>query len=185
MGFDDHNHRGVPWPSVQPPATVRKFEENVLMETTKLTGFMETDPEERWQQQYRDLELMQHTLVFFAEELVFLRNLIDRHLMWLMEEEGLTNLQSVTNRIASAATGCEGLRHTVSGLISRTGSLIENPFAQDEHRLRQDFIRLKDNLSEYTDNLRSVKKEVFKAMEEAIRTEKARRLLSQSGSEKS
>lgn len=154
------------------------------METTKLTGFRETDPEERWQQQYRDLEIMQHTLVFYAEELLFLRNLIDRHLMWLMEEEGLTNLNSITNRITSSATGCESLQHTVSGLISRTGSLIENPFAQDEHRLRQDFIRLKDQLNGYTEILRSVKKEVFKAMEEAIRTEKARRLLQSPGLKK-
>jgi len=150
------------------------------METTKLTGFRESDPEERWQQQYRDLETIQHTLAFYAEELVFLRTLIDRHLMWLMEQDSLAHLQSLTQRIGGSATGCESLQHEAAGLISKTGALIENPFAQDEHQLRMAFSQLRNNLDAYSERLRTIKKEVFKSMEEALRTEKARRLLPQS-----
>lgn len=147
------------------------------METTRLTGFREADPEERWQQQYRELEAIQHTLTFYAEELVFLRNLIDRHLMWLMEEGSLSHLQSLTARITASDTTCRSLQHSVSGLIGKTGSLIENPFAQDEHQLRVAFAQSRESLESYTNELRTIKKDVFKAMEEALRTEKARRIL--------
>lgn len=147
------------------------------METTKLTGFREADPEERWQQQYRDLESIQHTLTFYAEELVFLRKLIDRHLMWLMEEDSLSHLQSLTARITTSDTDCKSLQHSVSGLIGKTGSLIENPFAQDEHQLRLAFAQTRESMETYTSGLRAIKKDVFKAMEEALRTEKARRIL--------
>ena len=147
------------------------------METTKLTGFREADPEERWQQQYRELEAIQHTLTFYAEELIFLRNLIDRHLMWLMEEDSLTHLQSLTARITGSSAACTEIQNTVSGLIGKTGALIENPFAQDEHQLRMAFAQVKQSLETYTAGLRMVKKDVFHAMEEALRTEKARRIL--------
>lgn len=151
------------------------------METTRLTGFREADPEERWQQQYRELEAIQHTLTFYAEELVFLRNLIDRHLMWLMEEGSLSHLQSLTARITASDSTCRSLLHSVSGLIGKTGSLIENPFAQDEHQLRVAFAQTRESLESYTNELRTIKKDVFKAMEEALRTEKARRILPAAG----
>lgn len=147
------------------------------METTRLTGFREADPEERWQQQYRDLESIQHTLTFYAEELVFLHNLIDRHLMWLMEEDSLTRLQSLTDRISRSDAACKDLQHSASGLISKTGALIENPFAQDEHQIRLAFTQAGESLENYTTSLRALKKDVFRAMEDALRTEKARRLL--------
>jgi len=147
------------------------------METTRLTGFREADPEERWQQQYRDLEAIQQTLTFYAEELVFLRTLIDRHLMWLMEEDSLTHLQSLTARITGSAAACTELQHTASGLIGKTGALIENPFAQDEHQLRMAFAQIRQSLETYTEGLRLIKKDVYQVMEAALRTEKARRML--------
>ncbi|MBM3177977.1 MAG: hypothetical protein FJZ78_08215 [Bacteroidetes bacterium] len=130
-----------------------------------------------WQNLFRDTERRTSELQFYSDEITFLKNLLDRYPLWLMEEESLATLQVVSASLKKTEESCKTLIFSNNSTRDRLGLLIENPFAQDEYKIKSDFRSDGDKLESLTVDMKSVKTEIFKLVEQCFRTEKARKLI--------
>lgn len=130
-----------------------------------------------WESMFREAEKIKSEMKFFELEMGFLHRLLDRYLLWLIEEESLSGLQILNSKIKAADQKCADFILKAESLMTRLGLLIENPFAQDEHRIKESFTHLKDEALSFEAELKRLKSEVFDHVAHTLRSEKARRLL--------
>ena len=130
-----------------------------------------------WQHLYKDAVHNRSDLMFYDLELRFLRNLLGRYLLWLMEDSGLPKIQPAVEKLQHMENQTKVLQTANESLINRVGLLVENPFAQDESRIREDFRKEMEGIQELVTGFRETKNEIFNLVEQTLRTEKARRML--------
>ena len=145
------------------------------MSTNKTLAVEETAA--TWQNFFRETERRSSELQFYSDEITFLKNLLDRYLLWLMEEESLSTIQVVSASLKKTEEACKTLIHSNNSTRDRLGLLMENPFAQDEYKIKSDFRSDGDKLESLALDMKSVKTEIFKLVEQCFRTEKARKLI--------
>lgn len=145
------------------------------MTTNKILATEDTAAD--WQNFFRETERRASELQFYSDEISFLKNLLDRYLLWLMEEESLATLQVVSSSLKKTEETCKALVKANLSTKERLGLLMENPFSQDEYKIKSDFKADGEGLELLSLNMKSVKTEIFRLVEQCFRTEKARKLI--------
>ncbi|HEY0653016.1 MAG TPA: hypothetical protein VGD65_07805 [Chryseosolibacter sp.] len=129
------------------------------------------------QQMYIVSERWQSDLVFFYDELNFLRKLIDKYFMWLIDDD---NIES-TRKLASELAKLEKRRYTILQRLDQhrrhLANLVENPFSHSSQECRDEYSELEVLFAGLAKEFRQVKKDVFALTEHVIESEKAKRLL--------
>lgn len=122
-------------------------------------------------------EHWQSDLKFFQDELRFLRTLINKYFVWLIEEENINK----TRALARKLTILDDQRNTYDLMVSKhlhhLHGLIENPFVYDAHTIKQEHEKIEQALSRFVKDFRDVKREAFSVTEHVIESEKAQHLL--------
>ena len=145
------------------------------METNKTLATEDTVAS--WQNLFRDTERRDSELEFYTDEIHFLKNLLDRYLLWLMEEESLAAIQVISSSLKKTEQDCKNIMQANISNRTRLGLLMENPFSQDEHKIKSDFRLDGEKIESLALDMKSVKTEIFKLVEQCFRTEKARKLI--------
>lgn len=130
-----------------------------------------------WQRMYREAEYLKSEMKFFSQEMAFLHSLLDRYLLWLIEEESLSGLQLLNSKVKSTDQKCQEFISKSESLMNRLGLIIENPFAQDEHLVQESFKHVMEEAGPFHAEVKRIKNEVFDHVAHTLRSEKARRLL--------
>ena len=130
-----------------------------------------------WEKMYRDVEYLKSEMKFFSQEMAFLHSLLDRYLLWLIEQESLSGLQMLNAKVKSTDQKCSDFMSKADSLMNRLGLLIENPFTQDEHKIKDSFSHIMEETKSFLEDVKRIKSEVFDHVAHTLRTEKARRLL--------
>lgn len=133
-----------------------------------------------WENMFHHAEKIKSNMKFYSTEMSFLHHLLDRYLLWLIEEESLAGVQLLNSKVKAAEQKCTDFITKSESLMTRIGLLIENPFAQDEHRIQESFRHTKEESEAFESELKRLKAEVFDHVANTLRTEKARRLLNPS-----
>lgn len=131
-----------------------------------------------WQHLYREAEGFQSELAFYEGEIRFLRSLLSRHLHWLLEEDQFPKIQSALERLQTVEKDSRDLRNNNQSVINRLGFLLENPFTQNESAVLENFRQTKNELNALIVEYRDAKDTIYTMVEQVMRTEKARRMLS-------
>lgn len=116
-------------------------------------------------------------LQFFNEEITFLRNVIDKYFLTLIEEKNMASTRSVASDLSSIGKESADLHTRVAGHLKHLAHLIENPFPYNAQEYQDEHERLEDAMTAMMKRFRVVKKEVFRLSEYAIDSEKSKHLL--------
>lgn len=130
-----------------------------------------------WEKMFREAESLKTNMKFYSSEMAFLRSLMDRYMLWLVEEESLSGLKLLSSKIKNTDDQCNNFVSQSESLMNRLGLLIENPFSQDEHKISESFKRTLDEAIAFESEIKRLKSEIFDHVAHTLRTEKARRLL--------
>lgn len=130
-----------------------------------------------WEKMFRQAEVLKSNMKFYSTEMTFLHHLLDRYLLWLIEEESLAGLQLLNSKVKAADQKCSDFITKAESLMNRLGLLIDNPFAQDEHRIQESFRHTEAEATAFETELKRLKNEVFDHVAHTLRSEKARKLL--------
>jgi hypothetical protein len=141
--------------------------------SSKLTGM----DEETWISLSVLSEHWQSDLAFFKDELRFLRSLINKYFIWLMEEENIEKTRLLAKGITEMETQRNSFDQQVATHLQHLQRLIENPFAYDAHAIKQEHEKLENNISQFVKDFRVLKRETFDLTELVIESEKAQHLL--------
>ncbi|WP_339812215.1 hypothetical protein [uncultured Imperialibacter sp.] len=131
-----------------------------------------------WSEQYVMAERWQSDLKFDKDELRFLKKLIDKYFLWLIDEKHLESTQQVASRLSHFERNTLATETKVTKHMHHLVAFIENPSLPDASACENEHNTVKKALADLQMELRAVKKEVFQIAEQAIDSSKAQRLLS-------
>lgn len=134
-------------------------------------------PGDIWSLLYPVVEHWRSDFKFFEDELNFFRLLIDKHLSLLIDAKNIEHTRTMVGDV----TNLEEERVRLSTLLADhahgMASLAENPFIQNAKGCKNDHVKLESEVAEFAKKFRAVKGEVFKITEQAIHSDKARRMI--------
>ncbi|MEQ8687056.1 MAG: hypothetical protein RIE86_17275 [Imperialibacter sp.] len=131
-----------------------------------------------WSEQYVMAERWQSDLKFDKDELRFLKKLIDKYFLWLIDEKHLETTQKVANRLSHFEKNTLATEAKVARHMHHLAALIENPSLPNASTCENEHNTLKKALADLQMELRAVKKEIFQLAEHVMDSNKAQRLLS-------
>lgn len=130
-----------------------------------------------WEKMHNRAESLKSDMEFYSAEMAFLRSLLDRYLLWLIEEESLAGLQLMNSKIKTCDEKCRSFTVKAESLMTRLGLLIENPFTQDEHRIMESYKHTFEESDSFEKEIKRLKHEVFEHVAHTMRTSKAQKLI--------
>lgn len=116
-------------------------------------------------------------LDFFTDELNFVRKLLDKYLLALIDEKHIGSTQRLVNNLTQFEKKRIALEKEVNAHLRQLTDLVQNPFAQDSQMSVKLHSKLEGSMVDFAKNFRSLKKEVFRLSEEAMESNKAKHLL--------
>lgn len=128
-----------------------------------------------WQQLYVITENWQSDILFFEDEIVFFRSLMSRYVLQLLEDIDKTQL--VTGGLKELEEHRQLLIRKVKRHLRHLSDHFSSPFVLadpaylDEHRL------LEAEIVEFVKKFRNTKRLVFKHMDQILKTEKGKHLI--------
>ncbi|RMG19469.1 MAG: hypothetical protein D6730_21500 [Bacteroidetes bacterium] len=114
---------------------------------------------------------------FWKEEAVFLKKLIDKHFVHLLEDEGLAEAGRLSVEIKRLMEGeLDELRSQVLDHEKKLARLVRHASEEEEKAFRTEHGRLSYRMREMAARMMVLKREVFKAMEEVLEEERVKAL---------
>lgn len=114
---------------------------------------------------------------FFHDEMNFMRTLIDKYLLSVIDEKHIDGTRNLARDFTQFDKKRDELESEVTSHLTRLADLIQNPFAHDCQVLRDAHGELEVSMADFVKKFRSLKKEVFALAEHAMESEKAKHLL--------
>ncbi len=124
-----------------------------------------------WRKLYALTNYWNSELLFYKDDLQFLKDLIDTYGIWLCNDELIIELTTVENRLIKTKKICIALLIMVNKHKSQLADLIYNPFKYDSFRFRKEHEILEDKLSDFLKDFREDKKEVFNLTKQILKSE--------------
>ena len=139
-------------------------------------------PEREWGALFILAEHWQTDLKFYADESQFLRSLIDKYFMWLIDEKYIEETRKMASKLMKLSGRRSLVEQNVAEHLKHLGNLIQNPFPYDAQAYRDEHARLESSLADFLKEFRIIKKEIFLLTEQVIESEKVKHLLGSSSS---
>lgn len=136
-------------------------------------------PEKQWEALFVLAEHWQADLKFYADESRFLRSLIDKYFMWLIDEKYIDETKKMALKLMKLEEQRLLVEQSVAYHLKHLGSLIQNPFPYDAQTIADEHAKLERSLAGFLKDFRLLKKEVFLLTEQVIESEKVKHLLGQ------
>jgi len=114
---------------------------------------------------------------FFRDELRFLKNLVDKYFIWLINDDNIRETQSVVNDLSAAGKELQKVSIGIEEHLHQLEKLMENSFPHDEQVFRDEHAELEDAMADITQVFRLLKMQVFELTERIMQEEKIRQLL--------
>lgn len=130
-----------------------------------------------WEELYVLTKHWQSDLDFYRDEIRFLSDLMGKYFMWLVADDNIKHVNSLTKQLSDLGRNKEEIARQVKQHLKHLEALMENAFSQDEQKFRKEHEDLEDRLTGFIWNYKVLKKEIFKTTEKVIEEEKLNRLL--------
>ncbi len=116
-------------------------------------------------------------LKYYNDEIRFLRNVMDKYFLALIEKKNIADTRSAASKLSSLEKESGSLERKVSEHLKHLSNLIGNPFPYNAQEYKDEHQRLEDAMTALMKKFRTVKQEVFRVSEYAIGSEKSKHLL--------
>lgn len=130
-----------------------------------------------WQQLHSLSEQWLSELAFYHDELLFLKDVINKYFIWLVADEKMELLTSLSKRLIKMEQINGQLLNSVKKNMGQLTELMANTFSHDEQIFRHEHSGLEDDIANFIGNFASLKKEIFAVTKRVIETERLKRLL--------
>ncbi|SIS53249.1 hypothetical protein SAMN05421766_102594 [Zobellia uliginosa] len=125
-----------------------------------------------WQELYVLTEHWKSDLLFYRDDLKFLRHLEDKYFLWIKAEADLENIRRVGESILKDTRDCDQLLERVDTHLSHLSNIIGNPESQDEKAFREEHAELEEDMAEFVKNVRENRRRLFKVVEYDVEMDK-------------
>lgn len=138
-----------------------------------------TDPvENEWRKLFAITGHWQSDLKFFADELDFLRSLIDKHFSKLIREEHIDSTKATVSRLGKLENRRFNFEQKIDRHYHHLANLIEDAFPHDALTYREEHAKLEAAMADFVKDFRETKKEVFMLAKQVMDGERTSHLLS-------
>ena len=134
--------------------------------------------ENAWQQFFVLAEHWQSDLKFFADELQFLKSIIDKYFIWLTDEKNLADTQRLTATLINLEKSRVHIEQKVESHLKNLVTLIKDGILQDAQNCKDEHGELQIGLTALVKDFRQIKKEIFELTKRVMESEKNHHLLS-------
>ena len=128
--------------------------------------------ENRWISFYAISRHWKSDLIFFEDELNFLRLLIDKHLSVLSSNTTTNPVHRLVLQVSELEKEQYSLLKKIEIHILRIEALVENSFAHNAQEYKDDHQKLETEFAAFVKKYRTVKDQVFRMTESVIRSKK-------------
>lgn len=164
-------------PTGKAPSARKRIIKKTL--SKKIEELRSNPPEKEWVGLFILAEHWQSDLKFYAHESQFLRSLIDKYFMWLIDEKYINSTKKLAARLMKIEKRRSQMENSVAEHLKHLANLIQNPFPYDAQTFRDEHSGLEILLTAYLKDFRIIKKEIFLLTEQVIESEKVKHLLRQ------
>jgi len=147
------------------------------MSTYKNPSAPQTSENRNWQELYILAKHWKSDLEFYKEDLRFLKNLIEKYLIWITKKENLELVSSLRKKEHELIVQCTSLLNDVSGHLHKASDLATANDASKEAVFRKDHLELETALADFVKTFRTNRMEVFKVTEYIMDSEELQNIL--------
>ena len=133
--------------------------------------------EKAWSALYILAEHWQSDLKFFGDELRFLKELIGKYFISLIEVDHIDHTKQLVDELLDLEKKRKRLEKDIGEHLHQLTKLVESQFLQDTQGYKERHGKLEAGMSEFLKDFRKVKKELFHVTEQIMKSEKAKHLL--------
>ena len=137
---------------------------------------MDTE-EKAWSALYIMAENWQSELKFFGDELRFLKELIGKYFISLIDAEHIDHTKQLVDDLLDLEKKRKRLDKDIGKHLHQLTNLVESQFLQDTQGYKERHGKLEIEISEFLLDFRKVKKELYQVTEQIMKSEKAKHLL--------
>ncbi|MFX0558604.1 hypothetical protein ACOCEA_17515 [Maribacter sp. CXY002] len=124
-----------------------------------------------WQDLYKLTEQWKSDLLFYKDDLTFLKHLIDNYFIWILKKENIDIVKELDLGLIEMEGQAEDLLVRINTHLHHIAELLDNPFAYDSHTFRTEHELLEDDISYFAMEFKRQRKEVLKITDYLIDTE--------------
>lgn len=127
--------------------------------------------EAHWQDLFRLTEKWKSDVLFYIDDLKFLKHLIDNYFIWILKKENIDMVKELELGLIEKKEQSDSLLARINTHLHHIAELIDNPYAYDSHKFRTEHELLEDDISYYITEFKRLRKEVLKITDYLIDTE--------------
>lgn len=130
-----------------------------------------------WSELYHLAKHWQSDMEFYRDELQFLRGLIDKYFIWLINDENIALIQAISGKLIKSGKQQEEISDKIQKHIQQLQELVDGALSDSTNQFRKAHAELEDDFTDFVKSFREVKRQVFATTEHVIAEEKLQRLL--------
>ena len=134
-----------------------------------------------WEQLYILTEHWHSDVLFYLDELRFLKKLVNKYFIWITQDENRTKASAIAIDINKAHQEAIWLKDSIEKHLKHISELVKHRLARDDGEFREEHILLEDHMVDYTKLFRKLKGEVFAVTEYIMETEELPERFMESG----
>lgn len=124
------------------------------------------------QELYILTEHWQSELLFYKDDLKFLRHLEDKYFSWTTAQVNLENIRRVGESILKDTRDCDDLLQSVKKHLSYLAQIIDNDENQDLKMFRSEHKELEEDIVQFIANTKNNRRQLFKVIEFDVTADK-------------
>lgn len=132
---------------------------------------------EKWQGLYALTEHWKSDLLFYRDDLKFLRHLVDNYFIWIKDQENLEGIRKVGEAILKNTRQCQYLLDMINKYLSYLVQIIDKTPEYNSKNFRAEHGKLEDDITQFIKNVRENRKHLFKITEYVMHEEKSEKYL--------
>lgn len=126
----------------------------------------------RWQELYALTEHWKSDLLFYRDDLKFLRHLVDKYFIWIKGQDNLEGISRVGEQILTRTRECDELLEMVNKQMAHLPKGMEEALIRyDSKEFRTKNAELEDEIARFIKNVRENRVQLFKITEYAMDSE--------------
>lgn len=121
-----------------------------------------------WQALYTLTKHWKSDLLFYRDDLKFLRHLEDTYFLWIKAEDHLESMRKIGEKILRDTRVCNELLQEVDKHLNHLAQIVEGLHNNDQRMVKRMHTELKDDVAKFVKNTRESRKQLFKITEYAM-----------------
>ena len=124
-----------------------------------------------WQELYILTKHWQSDLLFYKDDIRFLKHLMESYFIWITNKETIDSVRDIKLKSLEIEVQCDSLLDKIALHLKHLANLMEDAFKYDAQVFREEHLRLEDDIADFVVDFRKNRREVFEVTEFVMETE--------------